>query len=69
MGLEKRTDFVEAKIKNVVYEEDTSMALERTSFHKTDGLFYFFSTTKIIRLGYQIGIVQGLNMLVLMLNV
>lgn len=56
-------------MKSVVSEEDTSMALKRTSFHKTDGFFYFSNTTKIIRLGYQIGIVQGLNTLVLMLTV
>lgn len=69
MDLEKRTDFVEGKIRTVVSEEDTSMALKRTSFHKTDGLFYFSNATKIITLGYQIGIVQGLNTLVLMLTV
>lgn len=69
MDLEKTTNFVEDKIKSVVSKEDSSMALKITTFHKTDGLFYFSSTTKITRLGYQIGIVQGLNALVLMLIV
>lgn len=69
MDLEKRTGFVEDKIKTLVSEEDTTVALKITNFHKTDGLLYFSSTTKIIRLGYQIRILQGLNTLVLMLTV
>lgn len=69
MDLKKRTDFVEDKIKSVVSEEDTTIALKTTSFHKTDDVFYFSSTTKIIRLVYQTGLVQGLNMLVLMITV
>lgn len=40
MDLEKRTDFVEDKIKSVLSEEDTTMALKITSFHKTGGFCF-----------------------------